>query len=452
MKRDTLDNKSIIDLDLHLSRLPQKEIVTEIKRPTLPPANVDWDEIITEWSYRLPKGYPTIKNGKITNEQELVILQEILQEYGVKEIPTLNIKESQAFIPEAEVQFSKEDLIKLINNTDLSEKDLIRVMRIVDATGSETGIVELLQSQKNLDKPTSNQIFRLATEADSYKRLLELLQNPNNQIDVESLGLQGNLFEKGKQLGLTSEFLKDLSDFIPYTSVKMGRYEMFLRLLLKGGRTPTRKGDVEVEGKEMEVKSTVTKGSGFRLRGQSGYGSGKRVQEEFSKLVTAQYVKGKIPSIPQEILDLRKSQANQMWYGTKDSWAVIASRDLISKKLASKADIINMWATAMSYLYPAQSVEEIVSFVSPAFGNDGSIDMKQIMPRLAALEFTIYRRKEAFDYFIAVNYNNNYGLISNDIEGEDLVSIFSSTFRVVSTPNTKDNATSQDSLTALELA
>ena len=457
MKKDAVTNA--IDLDQMFNSKAQAtptQTLIEVEGPKKPSISIDYDDILSEWCYRLPKGYPTVSNGQFNDPTELAILKEVLQEYGVDDIdvssmPIAVTRRSENKVLEAEQQFSKEDLIRLINSTELSEKDLVRVMRIVDATGSESGIVELLQAQKNFDKSTSNQIFRMATETDSYKRLSELLKNPNQQIDVDSLGIRGSLFEKGKQLGLTLEFLKDLSDYIPYTSVKMGRYEMFLRLLLKGGRTPTRKGDVEVDGKEMEVKSTVVRGSGFRLRGQSGYGSGKRVQEEFSKLLTAQYKKGKIDTIPQQILDLRKAQANQMWYLTKESWAVVASKDLVAKKLAQKSDIINMWATALSYLYPAQGAEEIVSFISPAFGNDGDLDMKQIMPRLAALEFTIYRRKEAFDYFIAVNFKNEYGLISNDLQGEDLVKIFSSTFRISSIPNTKDNATSQDSMTAVEL-
>ena len=43
------------------------------------------DDILLEWSYRLPKGYPTMKNGKFTVKSELKVLQEVLTEYGINE-------------------------------------------------------------------------------------------------------------------------------------------------------------------------------------------------------------------------------------------------------------------------------------------------------------------------------------------------------------------------------
>ena len=62
--------------------------------------------------------------------------------------------------------------------------------------------------------------------------------------------------------GVTKDFADDMASMVPYTSVKMGRYEMFLRLFLRGGKSPTKKGDVEVNGEEMEVKSTISATSG----------------------------------------------------------------------------------------------------------------------------------------------------------------------------------------------
>jgi hypothetical protein len=128
----------IIDLD---SFSPNQTPITRPPQPAPRVVEVDWDGVLVEWSYRLPKGYPTFENGEIANKLELEILQEILKEYGIDEMPSLKVKQSRQPIPEAEARFSKEDLIKLINSTELSEEDLVRVMRIVDATGSESGIV-----------------------------------------------------------------------------------------------------------------------------------------------------------------------------------------------------------------------------------------------------------------------------------------------------------------------
>tara|TARA_R110002153_G_scaffold274013_2_gene446575 strand:+ start:2388 stop:3764 length:1377 start_codon:yes stop_codon:yes gene_type:complete len=46
------------------------------------------EDIINEWSYRLPKGYPTMEDGKFTDPSELKVLHEILKENGINEMPS----------------------------------------------------------------------------------------------------------------------------------------------------------------------------------------------------------------------------------------------------------------------------------------------------------------------------------------------------------------------------
>jgi hypothetical protein len=421
--------------------------------------NINWDDILVEWSYRLPKGYPTMKDGKFTNKKELSILQEIMAEYGIYGVPNFDLKEEVSIQEEerADTTFSKDELINIIKSTELSEKDLIRITRIVDAVSSEEGIIELLASQKNFDKTSCLQVFRMATESGDYKQLKALLEDSTKQVDADSLPQTGNILEAVKGTGLSTQFAKDMADMVPYTSVKMGRYEMFLRLFLRGGQSPTTKGDVEVNGKEMEVKSTISRGSGFRLRGSSGYGNGKQVQLSFMKQLVSVYGiggpnHGGSQNIPQQIIESYKQQNGQMWYGSKDSWAILASRDLVETGLKNKEDIVTMWATALAELYPNSTAESIGAFIGPAFEEDGGIDMRNIASRLAAYEFTIYREREGFDYFIALNYQDNYGFITPDTTGEDLIKMFTSIFKVVSLPNTKNNSTPQDSMCAIELA
>ena len=63
--------------------------------------NINWDDIIAEWSYRLPKGFPTMKNGKFTVKSELKVLQEVLTENGINEMPDFT-KKTQAPLQEEE--------------------------------------------------------------------------------------------------------------------------------------------------------------------------------------------------------------------------------------------------------------------------------------------------------------------------------------------------------------
>jgi hypothetical protein len=419
---------------------------------------INWDDIIAEWSYRLPKGFPTMKNGKFTVKSELKVLQEVLAENGINEMPDFTKKTPTRIQEErADTTFSKKELIDIINTTELSEKDLIRITRIVDSVSSEEGIIQLLSTQKNFDKTSSLQVFRMATESGDYKQLKALLDDPAKQVDVDSLPQTGNIIEAVKESGVSNEFAKDMANMVPYTSVKMGRYEMFLRLFLRGGQSPTSKGDVEVSGKEMEVKSTISKGSGFRLRGNSGYGNGKQVQVNFMKQLVGVYGVGGVnhggsENVPQDILAAYKEQNGQMWYGTRDSWAILANRDLIETGMKTKEELITMWGAALAELYPNSTADSVGAFIGPAFGEDGSINMREVATRLAAYEFTIYRDREGFDYFIALNYQDNYGFITPEMEGESLIKMFTTIFKVVSLPNTKNNSTPQDSMCAIELA
>lgn len=69
----------ILEDQLSNKQQPAVEAIVEQPKPI-----VNWDEILTEWSYRCPKGYPTVVDGVFTEREEVVILNEILEEkFGV---------------------------------------------------------------------------------------------------------------------------------------------------------------------------------------------------------------------------------------------------------------------------------------------------------------------------------------------------------------------------------
>jgi hypothetical protein len=74
-----------IDLD-QLLATQNNEDVKDVasSQPISNPINID--EILTEWSFRCPKGYPTIVDGVFTEVEELQILNEILEERGFKSV------------------------------------------------------------------------------------------------------------------------------------------------------------------------------------------------------------------------------------------------------------------------------------------------------------------------------------------------------------------------------
>ena len=87
------------------------------------------DDILLEWSYRLPKGYPTMKDGKFTSKKELKVLQEILAENGINEMPDFTKKAPVSeVIVEADLDVPKK-----------TTADLAAVIDIATQTGQAIG-------------------------------------------------------------------------------------------------------------------------------------------------------------------------------------------------------------------------------------------------------------------------------------------------------------------------
>lgn len=75
------------------------------------------DEILLEWSYRCPKGYPTVVNGKFVDRKEVLILNEILTSRGFESIqlPEKKSNDSVATSVELSAKESEDVLVNLWN-------------------------------------------------------------------------------------------------------------------------------------------------------------------------------------------------------------------------------------------------------------------------------------------------------------------------------------------------
>lgn len=77
------------------------------------------DEILLEWSYRLPKGYPTIVNGRFVDSKEIAILNQILEEMGLDQ--TIKVQSTKRRISE---ELSDEDLDKILSSQTILDLDI----------------------------------------------------------------------------------------------------------------------------------------------------------------------------------------------------------------------------------------------------------------------------------------------------------------------------------------
>ena len=62
-------------------------VIQEAITPSTPTRIVDWDSILNEVSYKLPKGYPTVVDGVFTEREEIIIINEALEAEGLSTLP-----------------------------------------------------------------------------------------------------------------------------------------------------------------------------------------------------------------------------------------------------------------------------------------------------------------------------------------------------------------------------
>ena len=62
-------------------------VIQEAITPIAPTRIVDWDSILNEVCYKLPKGYPTVVDGVFTEREEIIIINEALEAEGLPTLP-----------------------------------------------------------------------------------------------------------------------------------------------------------------------------------------------------------------------------------------------------------------------------------------------------------------------------------------------------------------------------
>lgn len=432
---------------------------------------MDRDSIIREWFYRLPKGYATAPY----TDEEMDVLHEILEENGlngsvfVNEVDQLD----QAFLDanpvEDEIEetleiqedlqeiifsaddlliegYTKQDLIAVIKETPLPDKLISYISRLIDSANSQTSALDGL-NKRNFDKASSKAMFDKAVEMDSYKQLQDLVAGETQGIDFDTLKSDGNLKSAIDKIGFSKEYGEWLYNYRPSQGgVNVGAGENMLRIILKGGHVPT-KGDVGAEGIEIELKSTQTKSSGFRMRGQSGYGSGYDVSLDVFEAIANAYGE----ELPDDFPDVTSDNRLQLYYkSAKQSLADTYFKDLVKQGKIKSSEIATIYSKAVGKLYKNYKGNLKTEIFDICVKPDGTLDVPELFPRFAAVEFQYYAASEPWQAFMVLNYNKDYFIMKKDNSIDELAKIFKEKFNI-GAPNTKPKATSQDSMTGVQL-
>ena len=237
--------------------------------------NINWDDIIAEWSYRLPKGFPTMKNGKFTVKSELKVLQEVLAENGIDEMPDFTKKAPAPIQEEDEVKISAADLAKLLGNVDadFSQETLDRISNLLKRKGQSERVIRqrVIEYLKGDAKHADAVIDKMyAGETDQVKLAAYL---SDRSVSYETFlnkiaSIKGTFQEP---TGLSDQAFEELVVYKWQDTPVLGIVEVMLAMLLKNGYRPTGAGDLLIEGEGPFEVGGVNK----RLRGQRGFGTAK---------------------------------------------------------------------------------------------------------------------------------------------------------------------------------
>jgi hypothetical protein len=400
--------------------------------------SVNTEHILEEWSYRCESGYPIY--GK---REDMIHLQNILDENNIP-LPFNRITEDDTNIHTEvplvqEAVATKEDLIQLIQTTDLPDNVLQYIARQIDGLSSESSVIQALRD-KRYDEQTAKRIFDKAVELDSYSQLRAYLANQSKAIAFKTLGSSGNLKPILSKTKLSTDFTDWLFLYKPtFGGVKSGNGENLLRVILRGGHVP-KKGDVGIPEGSIEMKVSILQ-KGFRLTGQSGYGNGfsvaKYVFDELAKL------HGK--SLDASYFEIEDGTQYQLYYDSNDeSLADTIVKDLLKKKRATKQIIVRIYAEALKRAYTSYNGKDLERIVAASIDNSGKLDTKKLFPKLAAFEFRYYADAEEWQALMVMNEKMDYIILDKEMPFDELEDLFSKRFKL-NAPNTKAKSTIQDS-------
>ena len=239
-------------------------------------------EILTEWSYRLDRGYP-----EMDNPYDILLLEQILKEsnFNSRDIDvTIRNLQENIFGPKEEKEeitpeeddnkdddevgqlrtqlgsHSKKDVTELINKMDLDEKQIQKLYHRISSFGSYKPILKSLRAsfyKESEVKRYSQEIQMMIEDLDPKEttQFVEYLSNTKDQLEFPT-DQTGNLFTimpsdkvpKSVMLKIISHTTQDEGK----RGVGMG--EMGMALIFKNITDSDGKGDLALNKKEFEIK------------------------------------------------------------------------------------------------------------------------------------------------------------------------------------------------------
>ena len=403
---------------------------------------MDFEAIVREWFYRLPKGYADAPY----TEEELAVLDKVLNEHSivltevdeldqafldakpVEDTTKKDIKEATpkgSRIPyslrkreELEIK-TKEDIVAILASpdSDISSQVLARITKLLVRTGAGENIIrENVKKYLGRDASHTEEVIDVMLDGKTDEvKLASYLEN--RTIEYTTFLDKVTSWETAfKETGLSKQALGDLIEFKWSANPNIGIGEVALATLLSGGSRPIKKGDLLINGKPFEVG-----GIGKRLKGQSGFGGANDIRNGFiktySKLVRdLQQDQGSFSGITRGRGDAIQVPSDSKSWGA--AW--LTTIQTIHKKLLTylvdenleqiRGFFAETLAKSLKYIFQNEPMENMYKWIFPLINDDGTIKLDDFKREFMIQNLLYYINIETGDdkskYFVLTDYDN----------------------------------------------
>lgn len=305
---------------------------------------------------------------------------------------------------------------------------------------NEENVTEALKkiNSTGMDARAGQQILSIVMKYDNPIHFFEALKDPVNV--KEFLGCGDVVTHIVNKYHLDPRLVIDLLQYQPATQPVTGKVEAFMCLFVEGARKGT-KGDIFVDGKQFEVK-----GSGARIRGQAGFGSGAAAVRTFDMELQKLCKKARL-QFPFEHSDYTISP-------TLPGFIDEIAPGLVSTGKVNKEDIVNVYAKGFLEVYERADVSELKSWLRRCIDPSGVMNT-DFYSEYFHFAIKYYIDREDFDFLVLVETGDGnksrFGKI-NYISKRDILRGKGVTTKVIwkSWPSIRANSTPQDSFFAIQ--
>jgi len=216
--------------------------------------NISYQEIVLEWFSRLPKGYAQIPYS----DSEIKELQNVLQENNVQ-IPEHEILPGNCGIElvtessNADGVIDKEELIEILNKEDFTPNQLKALLNVISGFRYQDEVLSFLNSKGKPVASVSKMIYNTLIENGDIQAYHKYITT--SIISYSGLKPAGNLKEVFKDI-ISQDTLDFLLDIKPSSgNVATGKGEVLICVMTSDANGDTKRGDIDVGGKGVEVKN-----------------------------------------------------------------------------------------------------------------------------------------------------------------------------------------------------